>query len=118
MHDDSWISAFVAKDLRPNDYRFWISTSASLFFWIVTEILLLVLVDGETGAISAMPLLYVGVSIMIMLSVISQGRPFKFIEYIIWISINVFYLGIGVAFFIIKYEVSEFTIDVTKKSEK
>lgn len=118
MHNDSWFSALRAGDLRPNDYRFVFSTAAATFLWILTEVLLLILVEGETGAISALPIIYVGVSIMIMLAVISQGRPFKINEYIIWVSVNVIYLGIGVAFFIVKYEVSEFTIDVTKRSEK
>lgn len=37
-------------------------------------------------------------------------------EYIIWVAVNLIYLGVGVAFFYVKYEVSKFTIDVTKKS--
>ena len=116
MHNGSWVKAFCARDLRPNDYRFVISVSVSAFLWLLLEICLLAFVDGETGGISALPFLYIGVCAMVSLAAINQGRPLRIVEYIVYIVINVIYIGVGVAFFIIKYEVSTFTIDVEKKS--
>lgn len=116
MHKNSACSALTAGDLRPNDYKIIFSMSASLVFWIVLMSCLLGLVDGETGAISSTPLLYIGVCALLASSAVYQSRAFSMLELGLWIGVNVFYIGFGVAFFIYQYEVSTFKYDLNSRS--
>jgi hypothetical protein len=81
-------------------------------------IALLAAVDGETGAISSMPILYIIVCTTLAITVISQSRAFSTVELIIWIVINILYLGLGMSFFVYQYEVSTFKYDLNSRSEK
>lgn len=115
MHKDSACSALTAGELRPNDYKLIFSMSAALIFWIILASCLLGIVSGETGAISSMPLLYIGVCLFVASSAVYQNRAFTMKELIVWIVVNVLYIALGISFFIYQYEVSEFTYDLTKR---
>jgi hypothetical protein len=109
--------AFFAKALRPNDYQFF----QSLFVFIQSMIGLtvgnMVSIRPGLGFICSLPPFYIGLSILIGTSVIYQVRTFSIRELVYWILLNLLYLTAGLVYFIVKYEVNTFTIDVSKRSE-
>lgn len=114
MHKGGWLAAYAKGDLRPNDVKL-INAMLLCFLTIIIGMGAMYGVAGATGFISTLPFCYLGVCITIGSAVIYQSRTFSVKEIAAWTFIHVLYGGAGAAFFVIEYEVSEFTIDVEKK---
>lgn len=65
---DAW-KALTNGHLRPNDRAIIISFALSFFFWIVLLVTLLVVVTGMDGAVSCVPIIYIGICVVISSSV-------------------------------------------------
>jgi hypothetical protein len=94
------------------------SLFVGFIFFIILGSVLLGIGDELQGAITIWPLIYTFICAMLGSAVIYQSRKFTVKEYVIWCGINAIYLGIGLAFFIVQYEVSEFTYDLEKRTTK
>jgi hypothetical protein len=116
IHDGSWWSALKAGDLRPNDKRILISFILSFVFWVILLTLLLVFGSGLTGSVSCVPIIYIGVCVILATAVIGDSRPFTPKELILWIVMLLIYLANGIVFLWFNYNISTFTIDVSKSS--
>lgn len=104
--------------LRPNDKQYLISMALFIVSFIVLTISSMAVMGGGIGFISCQPILYVCILFLIGSTVVYQSRQFTRVELVLWVVFNTIYLIAGLVFFIKEYEVSEFTIDISKKSEK
>lgn len=117
-HNNKCFPALTARELRPNDMNFIGSIVVGFIFFIILGSVLLGVGDELQGAITIWPLIYIFICVMIGSAAIYQSRKFTIAEYVIWCVINAIYLGIGLAFFIVQYEVSEFSYDLDKRDVK
>lgn len=107
----SWFKALRAGELRPNDEKFLVSLFIGFVLFLVLGFTLLGIGDELQGSITIWPLIYIFICVMIGSAVIYQSRKFTVMEYVIWVAVNIIYLTIGLIFFIVQYEVSEFNYD-------
>lgn len=113
----SYYAAYADKALRPNDMQYINSMIGFFICFILMVLFMMAMVeDAKLGFIMCLPMFYITILFLIASTIVHQSRSFSNKELVYWILINVVYFGFGLAFFIVEYEVSEFTIDVTKSS--
>lgn len=117
-HNNKWFAALRAGELRPNDMNFLGSIFVGFILFLVLGFVLLGIGDELQGAITIWPLLYIFICLMVGSAAIYQSRKFTGMEYAIWIAVNTIYLAIGLIFFIVHYEISEFNYDLEKRTVK
>lgn len=97
--------------------NFILSVTVGTIFWIILASVLLGMVTGILGSITVWPILYIFVCLLIGSAAIYQSRSFVTLEYVLWLFITGIYLTIGIVFFIVNYEVSEFTYELENRTE-
>lgn len=118
MHKGAhWSAAYAKGDLRPNEVKL-INAMLGCIGTIIIGMAAMYGVAGATGFISVLPFCYLGVCITIGSAVIYQSRTFSTKEIVFWTIIHVLYGGCGAAFFVIEYEVAEFSFDVENRDAK
>ena len=68
--------------------------------------------NDSLGFIICFPISYIAISTIIGASVIMQSRSFNITETIVWILVTVVYLLIGISWFRMKFDLSEFDFDI------
>lgn len=112
----STFEAAKNQALRPNTQQLLNSMIVFLISFIILTGASMGVLGAGLGFISCQPVLYVCILYFIGTTVVHQSRPFKKIELGFWLFLNILYFIAGVVFFIVQYEMSEFTFDVTKRS--
>jgi hypothetical protein len=116
LRHKTWFQGYVAKDLRPNDYIFINSMIAAVVFLLLLTITLVVRWNDSFGFIICFPISYIAISLIIGASVIMQSRVFDCKETTMWVIGNAVYLGIGVSWFLYKFDLSDFDTDVNTEN--
>ena len=98
LNHKTWLAAYSANALRPNDYAFIRFLMSFILSWIIFGVALSAFWKDMLGIVISMPFLYFGVCIVIGCSAIYQSRPLKSSEAISWAGINLAYLGIGLGY--------------------
>ena len=70
LHDNKFSKAFIAGDLRPNDYAFMSSMFLAFLAWACLLGGLLGTSSGALGAVIVIPMAYLGISYIIAASVL------------------------------------------------
>ena len=117
MHKGGWTAAYAKGDLRPNDVKL-INSMIGCVVVILIGMAAMYGIEKANGFISTLPFCYLGVCITIGSAVIYQSRSFSVKELVAWSLIHLLYGGCGAAFFVIQYEVAEFTFDVENRDKK
>jgi hypothetical protein len=117
---ENFFKALFGCKLRPNDYQFIISLVISVGSWAILLVGLLLLANGNLGAISCMPLIYIFSCVIQLSSVIYQKRYFRTGEVILWAVLSLLYLSNGIGFVVKTYSGvwSNFTLDFKNRPKE
>ena len=112
LRHSSWMGAMCAGELRRNDKRLLSSLSLSTAFTIALMATLTNDMADFLGVIICLPFVYFAVCLLVASTVIRQSRTFTCKELLWWVVVNLLYLGCGIAYFILDYDVGSFTVDL------
>lgn len=96
--------------------KFLMSIIVSFGAFLLIALSLVVQIEGMLGFVMAIPCLYFGVCFLIASSVVYQARAMSVKEMIYWGVLNIAYEFIGISFWIYKYEIKTFKINIKERN--
>ena len=112
-----WTTAYYNKALRPHDYEV-INSFAVCYFTLFILMFILYGMFESNKTIAFMliiPVYYITICLNLASSVIYQSRTFTTKELGLWIVVNFIFVGCGILYFILKYEIADFHYDTSKR---